>query len=266
MPLSLSPDQASFEPPYVKGQGGFALPFAEQIAFFRGKQGLMIPTEHWDDVKNAAHDTGFMVAGAAKADLLTDFYNAVEKAISDGKSLNWFQSQFDTIVATHGWDYTGARDWRSRVIYSTNLSTSYAAGRWEQLKHPDLIKLRPCWEYVHSDLSVHPRKWHQAWNGLVLPNDDPWWDSHYPPNGFGCRCRVRAVRTPKDGVDTAPDNGTYDHVDKKTGEVETLPVGVDYGFGYAPGQSLGKSNFIQDKLATWPKQIGKDFKADMKGQ
>jgi uncharacterized protein with gpF-like domain len=169
------------------------LPFEEQIDFFRGKAGLKIPTEHWDDIKHEAHDRAFMVAGAQKADLLTDFYNAVQKAFEDGKSLQWFQQQFDAIVDKHGWSYTGPRDWRSRVIYTTNLSTSYAAGRHKQLMDPDLLSVRPYWQYIHSDSVLHPRPLHVAWNGLTLRYDDPWWSTHYPPNGWGCRCRVRAL-------------------------------------------------------------------------
>ncbi|MFZ4702851.1 MAG: phage minor head protein [Candidatus Methylumidiphilus sp.] len=199
-----------------------------------------------------------MVAGATKAELLTDFYNAVEKAHTEGKSLKWFQKQFKDIVATHGWDYTGARDWRSRVIYSTNLSTSYAAGRWAQLHHPDLLKNRPYWRYVHSDLSRHPRLQHLAWNGLVLRHDDGFWDAHFPPNGFGCRCRITAVREPEGGPDTAPDDGTYEKLDKKTGEVHTLPVGVDYGFGYAPGKSVWKPD-----PASYPAKIGQALGKDL---
>ena len=54
---------------------GFGLPFQEQIDFFRAK--LNLPTDRWDDIWKAAHDRAFVVAGAAKADLLNDLRQAL---------------------------------------------------------------------------------------------------------------------------------------------------------------------------------------------
>ena len=87
---------------------------------------------------------------------MADFRKAVDKAIADGMTLEEFRASFDRIVATHGWDYNGGRDWRSRVIYDTNLSTSHAAGRREQLQDA------PYWLYEHSDWVEHPREEHLA--------------------------------------------------------------------------------------------------------
>ena len=75
---------------------GFGTPFAEQIAFLRAK--LNLPTERWDDITRAAHDRAFIVAGAAKADLLTDLRGAVDQAVQGG-SLGQFRKDFDRIVA-----------------------------------------------------------------------------------------------------------------------------------------------------------------------
>jgi hypothetical protein len=31
-----------------------------------------------------------------------------------------------------------------------------------------------------------------AKNGIILPKEDPWWSTNYPPNAWGCKCEVRA--------------------------------------------------------------------------
>lgn len=168
----------------------FNLPFEEQIAFFRQKTNL--PSAAWDSIWKDAHDRAFIVAGATKAELVNDFRLAIDQAISQGKSIGWFRKEFDAIVQKHGWTgWTGegskaGRDWRTRVIYRTNLSSSYAAGRWQQLTDPDLLAVRPYWKYIHSDTVTHPRKTHESWNGIVLRYDDPWWKTHFTPNGWNC--------------------------------------------------------------------------------
>jgi hypothetical protein len=173
----------------------FRRPFDEQVAFFRGKLGNLVPTKKWDDIKKSAHDRAFMVAGAAKADLLADLAAAVDKAIAEGETLEAFRGRFLEIVRRHGWagwtgddrktpDDKGGKGvaWRTRVIYQTNLATSYAAGRLAQLKEAGYRY----WVYKHSDSVAHPRPQHLAWNGLTLPADHPFWQSHYPPNGWNC--------------------------------------------------------------------------------
>ena len=91
----------------------FSLPFEEQEKFFRAK--LNIPTRKWTDLWKDQHSKGFMVAGAYKADLLADFRDAVDKAITQGTTLEEFRKDFDQIVAKHGWSYNGSRNWRSEV-------------------------------------------------------------------------------------------------------------------------------------------------------
>ncbi len=230
-----------------------SLPFKEQIAFFRAKKNVL--TDAWTDVWEAEHDHAFMVAGANRIDLLVDLRSAVDKAIADGTGLEAFRRDFDAIVAKYGWAYNGGRNWRTRVIFETNLRTSYAAGRYAQLQA--LKKVRPFWRYRHSDAVQHPRPMHLAWDGLVLHADDPWWDTHYPPNGWGCQCTVEALnardlaRLGKTGPDTAPPVDMQEVTVGQRGPsprtVQT-PAGVDPGFGYAPGRSA----FEQGQRGTPP--------------
>ena len=41
--------------------------------------------------------------------------------------------------------------------------------------------------------SQHPRLEHSAWDGLVLPVDDPFWQMHYPVKAWRCKCGVTAL-------------------------------------------------------------------------
>lgn len=220
-----------------------SLPFAEQNQFFRRK--LNLPTNAWTDVYTREHDYAFVVAGANRDDLVQDFRQAVEKAIADGTTLEDFRKDFDRIVAKYGWSYRGGRNWRSRVIYETNMRSSYMAGRLEQLMA--VREDRPYWQYLHSDAVEHPRPEHEAWNGMVLRWDDPWWKSHFPINAWGCQCSVRALseddlrRMGKDGPDTAPpivwQTRTIGQNSPDGPRVVEVPQGIDPGFEYMPGQA-----------------------------
>ena len=216
------------------------LPFEEAIRFFRQK--TRTPTAHWTDVWRTAHSHAFMVAGAATDALLEDFQDEIKQALEEGTTLQTFREAFDTIVEKHGWDYNGSPGWRSKIIYETNLATAFSAGRYAQLTEPDTLKVYPYWTYVHSG-SQHPRLQHLAWNGLTLRADDPFWDTHYPPNGWRCGCRVAATSVPdlrrmgKDGPDTAPPIEMRTWVNPRTGAKHQIPVGIDAGFDYNPGKA-----------------------------
>ena len=80
--------------------------------------------------------------------------------------------------------------WRTATIYHTNLRTAYQAGRWETLKNFPFLR------YKHNTVR-NPREQHKAWDGVILPSDHPWWDTHYTPNGWGCRCTVLGVSAAK---------------------------------------------------------------------
>ena len=236
-----------------------SLPFEEAIKFFRSK--VKIPTERWNDLLQNDHDFGFMIAGATKAELLADFQSAIDAAIAEGTTLETFRKDFDQIVAKHGWSYKGGRGWRSEVIYSTNVRTAYQAGRFQQMTDPDVLAYRPNWLYQHGD-SIRPRPLHQSWSGTVLPASDPWWDSHFTPNGWGCKCRIvalsdRDLKRKELSVGKAPNDGTFEWVNKKTGEVQDIPVGIDPGWNYTPGRAPAKDRerILKGMIAGVPPEL-----------
>nr|MBS9780625.1 hypothetical protein [Moraxellaceae bacterium] len=215
------------------------LPFEEQINFFLKK--LNLPTDSYLDLQGQDHDYAFVVAGANRNEIIADFRKAVDKAINDGTTLAEFRKDFDEIVKKHGWDYNGGRNWRSRIIYDTNLYSSYQVGRYQQqmrIKH-----LRPYWQYQHRDGQKHPRPLHQSWNNLVLKYDDPFWQTHYPINAYGCKCSVIAhskSSLKREGL-VISDSPQIEYETKTIGansgnpQEVTLPKGVDYGFDRVAG-------------------------------
>lgn len=216
-------------------------PFREQIAFLRQKRPA--PTKRWTDALKGVHDRKFVIAGATDMAMLEDFQEAILEAIETGRSIEAFGEEFDRIAEKYGWDYRGERNWRIRTILETNVRTSFMAGRLKQMRDPDVVKLRPYWQYVHGDsrIPLEPRPAHLAWNGLVLRWDDPWWETHFPPNDWLCSCGVRTLserdlrKLGKAGPDTAPMDGTVPVIDRATGQMVMKPTGIGAGWDYMPG-------------------------------
>ncbi|HOW76502.1 MAG TPA: phage minor head protein [Candidatus Competibacteraceae bacterium] len=150
--------------------------------------------------------------------------------------------------------------WRTRVIYETNLFTSYSAGRTQQMK--DVAASRPWWRYRHSDASVHPCKEHRAWSRKILHADDPWWATHTPPNGWGCKCYL----------ETLADHDLEQHGLTPTSP-EKIPFpdsGIDKCWDYPPGASVAEelAQFAKNKsttlaLADPAAQLAKDYVATL---
>ncbi|WP_321276930.1 PBECR2 nuclease fold domain-containing protein [Thiomicrorhabdus indica] len=217
-----------------------SIQFQEKIDFFKNK--LRLPTATWTDIWQQQHAKAFVVAGAMKDDLLADFQAAIAKGISGESTLEDFRQDFDAIVKKHGWSYNGGRNWRTRVIYDTNLRTAYAAGRYQQMQQ--LKHSRPYWQYKHSIAVTDAREEHLSWDGMVLKADDPWWDIHYPPNGWGCQCYVRTLSErdlQRKGltVSEAPETVWSEQTVGVRTNPRTVKVaeGVDAGFAYNPGKA-----------------------------
>ncbi|MCL2139358.1 MAG: phage head morphogenesis protein [Treponema sp.] len=158
-------------------------------------------------------------------------------------------------------------DRRLRTIYDTNIRSAYQEGRWERAQestaHPYLM-------YRVGPSKSH-RKEHLAWDGLVLPKDDPWWDSHYPPNGWGCKCWTMAVsegrkqKLKETGISVPPSvDGepgytvkvktqapkiTYKYfVNERKGTVEPVPIGIDPAFNWNVGKAGRDVEALERKI------------------
>ncbi len=179
-------------------------------------------------------DRSFAVAGLAKRDMISDLHSSLYAAMNEGKTFAQWRASIPQILQETGW--TGHR---LETIFRTNVQTAYNAGRYAKMR--EVAKSRPYWQYL-AVCDDRTRPAHAALNGMVFPADHEFWDSHYPPNGFRCRCTVRSLsKRQVDKQDLAvqediPQDLLY--TDPKTGmEIPVASVAPDPGFAANPGKN-----------------------------
>jgi hypothetical protein len=251
----------------------------------------MIPKEALDYIKNKKlkfgfsykdvwreeHATAFTVAKAMQLDVLSDLHNAVTDAMEKGQSFESFKKNIKPLLRKKGW--SGEERWwgkkevfdphtkkmvtaqlgsdrRLKTIYNVNMRSAYQKGQYDRAMKSDL---HPYFVYLLGPSKEH-REEHVKWRGLILPKDDPWWDAHFPPNGWGCKCYTRAVSEARkkqyeeNGIPSAPrldgsggknvpartqappDRMRYFYNDRKRC-LEAVPGGVDPAFAWNPGKA-----------------------------
>lgn len=247
---------------------------ADAVAYFRAK-GFAI-SDDWQDVWTRAHARAFTVAKAAQMDVLTAIRNEVDAALSQGLTAKQFQANLKPQLEKLGWwgkqeidgrEVQLGSPYRLNTIYRQNLQTAYMAGRYRRMLSRS--KTHPYWQYVAID-DGHTRPAHARLRGKVFRFDDPIWDIIYPPNGWGCRCRVRALTEAQvKAMGLTVENGEgyiqrfdTETVARGTGEVLTVPharidlpdgssMSPDLGWAYHPGEAaFGTDVAVAKKLGS----------------
>ncbi len=231
------------------------LPPAEAVEHFRAR-GFHVGFD-WRDTDANAHLVSFTAARAAKLDILQDLRAATDKAIADGIAFETFVKELQPTLVRKGWwgrqpmtdPLTGKTRIvqlgsvrRLRIIFDTNIRMAYARGRWERIER--LREAMPWLRYVAvQDARTRPD--HLAWHGTVLPVDHPFWKTHYPPNGWKCRCIV--MQLSEDDLERygykvsdgpPPGSGrTRPWKNRRTGRIHQVPLGIDPGFQHNVGRA-----------------------------
>ena len=131
---------------------------------------------------------------------------------------------------------------RLALIFFTYMRAARAGRRWGRIARRGSGA-----QYLIYGLgpSVVHRTHHATWENLLLPVDDPWWSTHFPPNGWGCKCRTHQITrrererllasAPGKYLTEAPEIVCRDWIDPRTGDARNVPVGIDPGWDYNPG-------------------------------
>lgn len=224
---------------------------ADTVRAFEAR-GSMQQSVRWSEMMHGQHATAFTVAKIAKLDLLRSIYSSLDDVIRKGGTFEGWKATILPELQKAGWwgavsnrDLTGTDETiivnqrRLRTIYETNVRMSLASGHWQRIqRQKDVL---PYLRYLPST-AEHKRPLHKLWYGVLLPVDHPWWQTHFPPNGWGCRCdfaQVSERRMRKKGWTVTPEDqipgGPPTRFIPASGEPIMVPDGIDPGFGYNPG-------------------------------
>lgn len=171
--------------------------------------------QHFDDLARQVHD-----AGGSRVELHQALYQSINARLQDGVSLGFgvadeAQTAFlrqnvqlfsaaKTVHQTEALsklllDDAGAIKPSSifkgealqlheqynvnwlRAEYEHGVASAQMAARWQEFDPTDLLSYQTA-----GDGRVRPE--HAAWDNITRPASDEWWNTHYPPNGWLCRC------------------------------------------------------------------------------
>lgn len=248
----------------------FDVPPEVAIDYFRRK-GLR-PTFSYADALGEAHDHAFTVAKMADVDLLGQVRASLDKALAEGMTFADWKRDLVPMLQRAGWwgtahvvdPVTGATvtarlgtPWRLETIFRTNLQTSYAAGQWKEIVEQSDVAPYLMYDAVDDHRT---RPLHAKWDGTLLPVDHPWWEAHYPPNGYNCRCGViQLSRDEAEGLglsvgQKAPDDGAFEWTNPRTGQTHLVPAGIDPGFDRNPGLAVTRymRQMLDEKISALP--------------
>lgn len=248
-------------------RSGFRVP--PEVPRYFADRGLK-PGFSWLDVWGEEHAHAFTVAKAVDVELLGTLRDSIKRAIDNGQGFETWRTNLKPELERIGWgkprlvaDPTGERPDRKvdftapgrlQTIFSANMRSARAVGQWDRIQRTK--EVLPYLLYVRTT-SKEPRALHLYWAGTILPADDPWWRTHFPPNGWRCKCAVRQVsrfeREEKLGQegysDERPALDEKPFVNRRTGEIVRVPDGIDPGWGHNPGLVAERRRAAVDALS-----------------
>lgn len=228
----------------------------DAVAAFMQRK-LLQPSFRWQEVWQAEHARAFAVAGVLRMDVLRAIREPLAQALAEGGNVaDYVRTVKRQLLAKGFWGNveitdpktgeirrTRFNDARLRLIFDVNMRQSYAAGTWNRAQRSRMPYL-----VYRTMRDEKVRASHRPWDNIVLPKDHPWWDTHYPPNGWRCRCMAFATdekgleqlrrNAPKEApVKTEPPPTQWaEFVNRSSGQTERVPRGIDPGFAYNPGK------------------------------
>jgi SPP1 gp7 family putative phage head morphogenesis protein len=126
----------------------------------------------------------FWVGGGLQLAQIQRVFDKLGKAVADGTPFDeWRKSVKDELRNDH----------HAETVFRNATQRSLNAGRWRQMREPGVLAFRPYWLFDGVEDSRQSPICRRC-NGVILPADHAWWQTHTPLLHHRCRSSIRNMR------------------------------------------------------------------------
>lgn len=187
--------------------------FMQAVEYARTRN-VVLPQDYYGKLTGTERSRAVTIAGLAQLEQIKFVIDQLNATLSEGGTFADFKKRVRSGVVP-----VALPDYRLDNIYRTNIQAAYAHGKWQQQSRSTT---RPYLMYdAINDSRTRPA--HAAMDNIVLPREHSFWRTHYPPNGYRCRCTVISLTVaqatargiteqPPPEPQTRPDKGWDYHV------------------------------------------------------
>lgn len=165
--------------------------FEEALRWFRGR--VPMTDAAFALLSAEAQRRAFTLAGAAALTVVSDVWRSLDATLAEGRTLRDFKRDVAPALLGQWQGSVAAPAWRMEVIFRNATQRAYVHGRVEQLRDPEVARLRPVWMFDAVG-DARTSAICTALDGTVLAAGDPWWQTHTPPCHHACRSTIRGLR------------------------------------------------------------------------
>lgn len=159
-------------------------PHQDAMDIIRGKP--VVSRRVFDRVLPELRSRVFTVTGIEGANLLQRIRDLIAD-LPQGRT--WNEVKGDLVEDLEPWLGEEGASRRATLLLRTHGFQAFQSANYQTAQaDSDTTHL----QYLATE-DDRVRDSHLALNGLILPKDDPFWDTHMPPWEWGCRCRVRPI-------------------------------------------------------------------------
>lgn len=207
------------------------LRFDEAIAWFRAR--LPITDDELDKLTASSRQRAWTIAGVAQLSVVQQVWDSMGKALERGTSFaDWKKGALGPIVQAWG----SPDSPRVETTFRNGVQSALNRGRYQQMTAPAVKRFRPFWMY-DAILDSRTTPICRELDGIVLDQEDHFWDTHIPPLHHRCRAGVRSLRRAE--------------AEKRGIRTRAPHVAAAHGFGLAPTQGEWKPSPAEYAPELW---------------